>query len=195
MANFSPLTAEVGSVVSGTATNFNGFCVLLSSLQQRYSPEANQSLQDVWPSPGLVHYVHFWQLLPPDGILPHAKFTLHPSLALSYFGSVTARYSSSGCQPNFAALNRGRHLYSVGQPSRWALVHILVLSSFLLAFSQQSEIGCLPYFEIVFLYNRADHYIFTLWLLLSSSFFFFFSRLISVVGDWMFTILPHMVWP
>jgi len=29
-------------------------------------------------------------------------------------------------QPNFAALNRGRHLYSAGRPSRWALAHILV---------------------------------------------------------------------
>ena len=34
--------------------------------------------------------------------------------------------SSSGRQPNFAALNRGRHLCSAGQPSRWALAHILV---------------------------------------------------------------------
>jgi len=32
--------------------------------------------------------------------------------------------SSSGRQPNFAALNRGRHLYSAGRPSRWALAHI-----------------------------------------------------------------------
>jgi len=32
--------------------------------------------------------------------------------------------SSSGGQPNFAALNRGRHLYSAGRPSRWALAHI-----------------------------------------------------------------------
>jgi len=34
-------------------------------------------------------------------------------------------------------------------------------------------------------------------LLLSSFFFFFlfFPRLISAVGDWMFTILWHMVWP
>jgi len=60
MANFGPLTAKVGSVVSGTATNFNGFRVLLSSLQQRYSPEANQSLHDVWPSPGLVHYMYIF---------------------------------------------------------------------------------------------------------------------------------------
>ena len=27
-------------------------------------------------------------------------------------------------QPNFAALNRGRHLCSAGRPSRWALAHI-----------------------------------------------------------------------
>ena len=40
--------------------------------------------------------------------------------------SVTARQSSSGRQPNFAAFNRGRHLYAAGRPSRWALAHILV---------------------------------------------------------------------
>jgi len=28
--------------------------------------------------------------------------------------------------PNFAALNRGHHLYSAGRPSCWALAHILV---------------------------------------------------------------------
>jgi len=57
---------------------------------------------------------------------PGATFTLRPSLALSYFGSVTAQHSSSGHQPNFAALNRGHHLYLAGQPSYWALAHILV---------------------------------------------------------------------
>ena len=40
--------------------------------------------------------------------------------------SVTARHSSSGRQPNSAAFNRGRHLYSAGRPSRWALAHILL---------------------------------------------------------------------
>jgi len=29
-----------------------------------------------------------------------------------------------------AALNRGRHLYSAGRPSRWALAHILVYAYF-----------------------------------------------------------------
>jgi len=42
--------------------------------------------------------------------------------------------SSSGRQPNFAALNRGRDLCPTGRPSRWALAHILVLvSSFFLS--------------------------------------------------------------
>ena len=34
--------------------------------------------------------------------------------------------SSSGRQPNFAALNKGRHLCSAGRPSGWALAHIIV---------------------------------------------------------------------
>jgi len=33
-----------------------------------------------------------------------------------------------------AALNRRRYLYSAGRPSRWALAHILVLSSFFFFF-------------------------------------------------------------
>jgi len=41
--------------------------------------------------------------LPTDGILPGAELIFRPSLALSYIGSVTARHSSSGHQPNFAA--------------------------------------------------------------------------------------------
>ena len=52
----------------------------------------------------------------------------HPSKfkQVSCLGSVTARHSSSGCQPNFAVFNRGRHVSSAGRPSRWALAHILV---------------------------------------------------------------------
>ena len=46
----------------------------------------------------------FWGLVPPDGISPRAKFTLRPSLAFSCIGSVTARHSSCGRQPNFVAL-------------------------------------------------------------------------------------------
>ena len=52
----------------------------------------------------------------------------HPSKfpRVSYFGSVTARHSSSGHQRNFAALNRRLDLYSEGWPSRSAFAHILV---------------------------------------------------------------------
>ena len=48
----------------------------------------------------------------------------------SRLGFVTARHLSSGRQPNFAALNRGRHLCSAWRPSRWALAHILVCCVF-----------------------------------------------------------------
>ena len=51
----------------------------------------------------LLGCTHFRRLLPPHGILPGAKFTLRPSLAFSYIGSVTARHSSSRRQPNLAA--------------------------------------------------------------------------------------------
>jgi len=68
----------------------------------------------------------FQELLFRNGLLPGAKFTLRPSLALSYIGSVTAWHSSSGRQLNFAALSRGHHLHSAGRPSRWALAHMLV---------------------------------------------------------------------
>jgi len=33
-----------------------------------------------------------------------------------------------GVSDTFAALNRERHLYSAGRPSRWSLAHILVAS-------------------------------------------------------------------
>jgi len=55
-----PLTAEIGSGVWGTPANFNGFHVLPSLLQRRRSPESNQTLHDVWPFPGLVHYISIY---------------------------------------------------------------------------------------------------------------------------------------
>jgi len=54
MANFGRLTADIGLPVWGTPVHFNGFRVLPSLLQRRRSPEANQTLHDAWPSPGLV---------------------------------------------------------------------------------------------------------------------------------------------
>ena len=40
-----------------------------------------------------ILYIHFWGLLPPNGILPNS---LCPSFAFSHIGSVTAWHSSSG---------------------------------------------------------------------------------------------------
>jgi len=98
IANFGPLTAEICWQVWGTQANFNGFRVLASLLQRRRSPEANQTLHD-----GRLLGCYTIYRLPPHRILPGAKFTLRPSLAFFYIGSVTVRHSSSGRQPNFAA--------------------------------------------------------------------------------------------
>jgi len=57
MANFGSLTAEICCQIWGIPANFYGFRVLASLLQRRCSPEANQTLHDVWPSLGLVHYI------------------------------------------------------------------------------------------------------------------------------------------
>jgi len=57
MVNCGPLTADIGWWVWGTPANFNGFRVLASLLQRRRSTEVNQTLYDVWPCHGLVHYI------------------------------------------------------------------------------------------------------------------------------------------
>jgi len=65
------------------------------------------------------------------------------------------------------------------------LFHDLLLRSYL-------------YMVMAALWNTAGHYIFMLWFL-SSTFYLlssiFFPSLILAVGDWMSTILPHMVLP
>jgi len=63
--------------------------------------------------------------------IPDPDLPIHyTSRRASRLGSVTARHSSIGSQPDFAALNWGRYLYSAGPPSRWALAHISSLSCF-----------------------------------------------------------------
>jgi len=129
VVNFGLLTADNDCFFSCTPANFNGFRALASLLHRRRSPEVNQTVHDIWPSPG--------RLLPPNGILHGAKFTLRPNLAFSYIGSITARHSSSGRQANFAARDkegncgtfvpRLRDLYSAGRPLRCASAHILVI--------------------------------------------------------------------
>ena len=106
MANFGPLTAEIRSEVWGTPANATGFaswlCYAAMSLNGGQLKFAR--CLAVWPVHGLVHYIYIFESsCPCNGILLGAKFTLRPSLAFSYIGSVTARHSSSGRQPNFAA--------------------------------------------------------------------------------------------
>jgi len=99
-----PLTAEIGSGVCGTPANFNRFRVLPSLLQRRRSTETNQTLQDVWPSPGLLHYIYIF-----GGSCPLTEFCpVQKSLCVQVLRSHMAellhgRHSSSGRQPNFAA--------------------------------------------------------------------------------------------
>jgi len=110
MANFGPERLSSIGVFGATQQISTGFRVLASLLQRRRSTGVSQTLHRVWPSPGLVHYIYI----------------LGSSCPLTEFCSVTARHSSSGRHPNFVALSKGRHLYSAGRPSRWALAHILV---------------------------------------------------------------------
>jgi len=57
--------AKIGWRVWGTPANFIGFRVLALLLLRRRSPEANQTLHDVWPSPGLVHYLYIFGAFAP----------------------------------------------------------------------------------------------------------------------------------
>ena len=92
-----------------------------------------------------------------------------------------------------AALNRRRHLYSAGRPSRWALAHIssfIVVLATIIRLRRPSflqphggtravilpTIFAVLLLVMVALSNRADHYIFALWFLSSIYLpFFFFS--------------------
>jgi len=134
MANFGPLTAEIGWRVWGIPANFNRFRVLALLLQRRRSPEANKTLHDGWPSPGLVRCVYMLGAFAPNGILQGANFTLSPSFAFSYIGIITAQHSTWASAKlcdvvqgmELRNFRRRRHLYSAGRPSRWASAHILV---------------------------------------------------------------------
>jgi len=65
MVNFCSLAGDIGLLVRGTPANFNRFCVLALLLQQGRSTEADQTLHDVWPTPGLVHYTLCLKKVPP----------------------------------------------------------------------------------------------------------------------------------
>jgi len=148
MVNVGPLTADIGLPVWGTPANWTGFAYWLRYCSDVAHRRPAKLCVMFGRLLGCYIIYTFSGILPPNGILPGAKFTLRPSLAFSYIGSVTARHSSSGRQPNFVTLSRGRHLYLAARPSRWASAHILVMAA---------------------LRSKCGHYIFVLWFL---SFFF-----------------------
>jgi len=102
MANLGPLTTEIVSGVCGTSSNFNGLRVLPSLLQRRRSPEAKQTLHDVWPSPGLVHYIYIF-----GGSCPWRNFAAYKIHSTSVLRS-----------PILAALLHGTPLAGVSQTLR-----------------------------------------------------------------------------
>jgi len=85
-------------------------------VKQQYLPHMSLQYDELRPTSGWDRFVSLG----------------HPSKfqRLSRLDSITARHSSSGRQPKFAALNRGRHLHLAGWQSRWALAHILVMAAY-----------------------------------------------------------------
>jgi len=103
MVNFGPLGVEIGWQFGALQQISMGFASRLpycTDVTQRRSTKLCTMFGRLL---GLYTIYTFWGLLPSNGILPDAKFTLCPSLAFSCIGSVTAQHSSSGRQPNFAA--------------------------------------------------------------------------------------------
>jgi len=107
-------------------------------LKQQYLPHMSSQYGELRPTSG-------WDRLASLG---------HPSefQRVSRLHSVTAWHSSSGRQPNFAALDRGRHLYSARWPSCWALAHILVSFSHLIYVSAKPCLKAGPAHRAVFLW-------------------------------------------
>jgi len=103
MVNFGPLMADIVGGFGAPQQISTGFaswlCYCTATLFTR--PTKLCTTFDRFLASTL--YIRFRGLLPPDGILPDANFTLPPSLAFSYIGSITARRSTSERRPNFAA--------------------------------------------------------------------------------------------
>ena len=57
-SQYGELTAEIDWWVWGSPATFDRFRIFASLLHRHYSMEVNQTLPDVWLSPGLVHYIY-----------------------------------------------------------------------------------------------------------------------------------------
>jgi len=126
-----PLPAKIGLPVRGTPANFNGFRVLPSLLQRCRSLEANQTLHNIWPSPDLLCYIYnLGDSCPLTEFFPVQNSLYVEFFALSYCTALQQRASAKLCGVvqgmKLRNFRRGRHLYSAGRPSRWALAHIRI---------------------------------------------------------------------
>ena len=116
----------------GHPANLNGFRVLASLLHRCHSPEANLTLHDVWPSPGLVHYIYiFGPSCPLMEFIARCKIHFatksYVLLYCQHYCTVLEQLAwAKLCGVELRNCYRGRYLYSVGQPSRWESAHILV---------------------------------------------------------------------
>ena len=96
--NFGPPTAEIGWRVWGTPENFNVFHVLASV----FTDVAQWRSTKLCTMFGRImgwYTVYFLGLLPLNGVLPGAKFSVRPSLAFSC--ACWQRYCTAPEQPNF----------------------------------------------------------------------------------------------
>jgi len=136
MANFGPLTAEIGFRSLGHPSKFQRVsCEWVTSLFSK-----NTAISET--KTGFVSSLHYctdvaqrrptklctifghllgWYTiytfsgaLAPERSLPCAKFTLCPSLAFTYIDRVTARHSSSGDQPNRKKRRRKKDRQKLG---------------------------------------------------------------------------------
>jgi len=140
MANFGPLTAEIGLPVSGTPANFNFFVSRLHycsnvAHQRGGQPNFARSLAVSWAG---TLYIHFRGLLPPPPLrwnYAWCKIDCTPKscvlLYLQCYCTALQQWTSAklcGVVQGMKLLNicRGYHLYLAGRPSRWASAHILV---------------------------------------------------------------------
>jgi len=167
------------ALVSSTPANFSRFRVLPSYCSDVAHRRPTKLCTMFDRLLAITLCIHFRGLMPPERILPGAKFTYvqilrSPIFAALLHGTPAAGVSQTlrrGTRMWFRNFRRGRHLYLAGRPSRWATAHILVMAA---------------------LCNRGPLYFCPV---VSSIFFPFFPRLISAVADWMSTIPRHMAWP
>jgi len=128
MLNFGPLMAETCWRVWGTQQISTGFASWL-----RYCTDVAQqtSTKHCKMLGRLLRWYTVYTFS--GGSCPLTEFCrLQNSLCFQILRSILTallhgtRGLSTGHQPNFVALSRGRHLYSAGRPSLWASAHILV---------------------------------------------------------------------